>query len=258
MNQENRATPIDNYWERYRDIYSFESTLSIYRERKAVEFVHSLGSTSTRILEVGFGFRPIYKSLEAFGAYIGIEPGLAPFEAILAEAANDDRVEVKHGFFNQWALELGNSDFDAIISIGVLQDVPDPREFLRELASLVGPQTLVYLNVPNANSLHRIVGLYSGHLASMEDMSARQTALEAKNLFTEESLIQTITSSVDNVSIRNSGSFFVKPFTHAQMEEIMNREILGAEVMEGLYGSSGALNGFGAELFVIFQIDHDE
>ena len=258
LTSKNRAKSIDSYWERYREIYSFESTLSVYRERKAVEFIQSLGSSSTRILEIGFGLRPIYKPLEAFGAYTGIEPGLEPFEIVLAEAANDERVQVKHGFFNQWAPELRNSEYDAIISIGVLQDIPDPKEFLQELATLMGPETLVYINVPNANSLHRIIGLHSGHLASMEDMSGRQTALEAKNLFTEDSLIKIITSSIDNVAIRNSGSFFVKPFTHAQMEEIMNREILGVDVMEGLYGSSGVLDGFGAELFVIFQIDNDE
>lgn len=257
MTSKNRAKSINDYWQRYREIYSFESTLSIYRERKAVEFVQSLGSSSIRILEIGFGLRPIYKSLADFGAYTGIEPGLEPFEVVFAESANDDRIQVQHGFFNQWAPELRDSEFDAIISIGVLQDVADPRGFLHELGTLMGPQTLVYLNVPNANSLHRVIGLNSGHLASLEDMSGRQIALEAKNLFTEETLIQLITSSIDNVAIRNSGSFFVKPFTHAQMEEIMNREILGVDVMEGLYGSSEALNGFGAELFVIFQIDHD-
>lgn len=257
MISENQPRAIDNYWERYQEIYSFESVLSVFRERKAVEFIQSLGSKSARILEIGFGLRPIYKALSAFGVYTGIEPGLAPFKTILAEASTDDRIDLRHGFFNEWALELRNIEFDAIVSIGVLQDVPEPRHFLQELAPLMGPKTLVYINVPNANSLHRVVGLHSGHLASMEDMSARQTSLEAKNLFTEESLIEIISSSIDNVVIRDSGSFFVKPFTHPQMEEIMSRGILGPEVMEGLYLSSGELNGFGAELFVTFQIENE-
>lgn len=46
------------------------------------------------------------------------------------------------------------------------------------------------------------------------------------------------------------GSYFIKPFTHDQMEGMLEKGILSPTILEGLYGMSVELPDYGAEIYV--------
>ena len=244
---------IDDYWNTYREIYSFEESLKVYRERKALEFLESLGDDSMEILEIGFGFTPVFASFPKFRRYVGVEPGLDPYLAALEESANDNRVELKHGYFSEWSAELSGYSFDAIVVTAVLGEVDNAFKFLQSLGNLMEPKTTVYVNVANSNSMHRIIGMAAGLLPSLDDFSERQAKLGARELFNLHKLEQAISSALPKVEILNSGSFFLKPFTHDQMDAALQSGALTEDVLESLYLASKHFPDFGAELFAVFR-----
>ena len=50
--------------------------------------------------------------------------------------------------------------------------------------------------------------------------------------------------------IINSGSYFVKPFTHSQMYEMMCKSIIDEKVLDGLYEMTEYMPEMGSEIYV--------
>ncbi len=44
-----------------------------------------------------------------------------------------------------------------IICSGLLHEVEEPDKMIRDIFRLCGRETIVHINVPNANSIHRLV-----------------------------------------------------------------------------------------------------
>ena len=54
--------------------------------------------------------------------------------------------------------------------------------------------------------------------------------------------------------IISNGSYFLKPFTHNQMEQLLSSEIFDSRVIEGLNKMTKYLPEFGSEIFVNCKI----
>ena len=50
--------------------------------------------------------------------------------------------------------------------------------------------------------------------------------------------------------ILDSGSYFIKPFSSSQMYEMINKGIIDAKVLDGLYGLSQYLPLYGSEIYI--------
>ena len=69
---------IDQYWDDYQEIYSYEEILKVYREKKALDFIESINPSS--LLEIGCGFTPIFEKYNKFESCTIIEPGERAFK----------------------------------------------------------------------------------------------------------------------------------------------------------------------------------
>ena len=217
-------------------------------------FLKSLKNDSMAILEIGCGYTPICKGFPKFSSYLGIEPGSAPYSTVTQMAEEDERVSFRHGYLSEWAPELGPSNFDAIVVTGVLHEVDDPESFLSSIGLLMKPGTRAYLNVPNSRSLHRLIGLASGHLQDLETLSSRGQDIEQREVYDLVKLENQIKAAIPRVEIESLGSFFLKPFTHRQMQFLIDNGELDEKGVEGLYQVSENLPGLGAELFITFSL----
>ena len=245
---------IERYWERYSSLYGFEESLRIYREKKAVSFLESLQSRSLRILEVGCGYTPISRAFPTFHSYVALEPGSAPYAASSELEKTDERVTVKLGRLSDWEDWLITQDFDAIVVTGVLHEVDDPMSFLKSIGKLMGRETKTYLNVPNSQSLHRRLGQMAGLLSSLEELSPRALEIEQREVYDAGKLRQQIRNAIPETEIVKEGSFFLKPFSHRQMQSLVDTGLLGAEGLDALYQISEQLPDLGAELFAVFKL----
>lgn len=221
-----------------------------YRKRHTLECLQR--HRPRRILEVGCGFSPLFLDYTGFEQMDVVEPSTAFFESAQRAAAGDARIRLHAGTLEQLAHTLSGERFDYVLLSGLLHEVESPEALLSCVLSLCSSDTVVHVNVPNAKSLHRLLALEMGLINTLDELSVTQKHLQQHRTFDMEGLIALLNRT--GFSVRDSGSFFVKPFTHAQMAQLQETGLLTAQMMDGLYQLTAHLPEYGSEIFVTARI----
>ena len=106
--------------------------------------------------------------------------------------------------------------YDTVVLGHVLEHVHDPVEVLRRCRGWLEPGGRVVILVPNANSLHRLVGVALGHLQAVTDMSPGDEQLGHRRVYTWSAL-QAHVEAAGLSDIQLSG-LFLKPLSNGQMD----------------------------------------
>lgn len=247
---------IDSYWSHYQEIYGFEKILAPYRQKKIHDFLRA--GKFTKILEIGCGFLPSTLLYDDFVSYVAVEPGKEAYDSVALLASGDSRMSVHNAFFEEVVASFEPGNFDAIILPGVLHEIETPREFLALIRSLMGPGTSLYVNVPNANSLHRILGEKIGLIQAVTQMTDRNISLGQNTVFTVDSLKGLLSEAIPTAELVEAGTFFIKPFTHAQMMALLDCNVFDESIFDGLYDLAAALPDFGCEIYATFELGPKE
>ena len=242
---------IDQYWENYQDIYSFEEILKEYREKKIIEFLKS--KRPKNILEIGCGFQPVFVKYIEFESYTIVEPGVKAYENAMKISEKNERVNCINNFFEKISQSLMDRTFDCILIPGVLHETENPDYFLYKIGKVMNKDTIVYVNVPNAMSLHRIIAKEMGIINDIFDKSKRNISLQQTKIFDKKILQEYIKRNIPSAVIEECSSFFLKPFTHNQMMECLESRIINESIIEGLYKSTDVLKDYGCELACVFK-----
>lgn len=243
---------IDDYWEKYTLDYSFEFTLRLYRQKHLYKILNDL--KPKRVLEIGGGFNPYCEEYQQFEEYTIIEPGTAPFGSLAEKFSNNAAITIYNEFFENCAEMLDKNTYDFIILNGVLHEVQDGSLFLVQIEKIMNENTALYINVPNANSMHRLIGVASGIIKSVTDKTDRNLTLEQTEVYSASSLTSLVSASMTNSVISEIGTFFLKPFTHAQMQGCVKTGIIDEKVLDGLYSISTEFPDIGAELYCLVRL----
>lgn len=157
-----------------------------------------------------------------------VEPaqGFAAHARSLAEKHGlAGKVAVKQAFLEGAGLEGG--EFDTILLISLLHEVVDPEAFLKKAVSLGQSGARYMLNVPNQMSFHRQLAVKLGLIKEESELSAQQVKLQQNRIFNRQNLTE-LSESV-GLRVLDSYTIIFKPFTHGQMQKLMDREILTQE-----------------------------
>ena len=242
---------INKYWSDYKDIYSFEEILKIYRERKAIESINI--TCPKKILEIGCGFTPLFNKYQNFDEYTIIEPGEEAFEFVKKNNLDNKKIKFINDFFENCYEKLNKQNYDYIISTGVLHETNTPEIFLKTIKKLSNKNTEVYLNVPNALSMHRVIAKEMGLIESIYQQTERNILLKQNMIFDRESLTNLIKNVIPRVNILDCNSFFLKPFTHSQMMDCIHNKVLNENIFDGMYKASEYYPDSGCELYCRFN-----
>lgn len=239
---------LDRYSTDYHANYGFEEVLVDYRRRVVMEHVVALGPEV--VVEVGCGPDLLY------GHYLRthrpvdwtiVEPSRR--WSAQAQAQGLPGLRMVEGFLEQSVdrvLAGLPRKPDLVICSGVLQEVPSAKEFLAALHALMGARSVLHLNVANAHSFHRRLGVAMGAIATVHSMSERNILMQQHRVYDRESLAADLRQS--GFGVESSGGYLVKPFTHAQMEAVSAS--LGSAVMDGLYELGRREPDLACEIFV--------
>lgn len=247
---------IDSYWSHYQEIYGFEKILAPYRQKRIHDFLRQ--GKFANILEIGCGFLPGTLHYDDFVTYVAVEPGKEAYESVALLANGDSRISVHNAFFEEVVASFEPGDFDAIILPGVLHEIEFPREFLALIGRLMGPGTCLYVNVPNANSFHRILGEKIGLIHAVTQMTERNISLGQNTVFTVESLKGLLSEAIPMAGLVEAGTFFIKPFSHEQMMALLDCDVFDESVIDGFYEMSSSLPDFGCEIYATFELERKE
>lgn len=241
---------INKYWDKYRSIYSFEEFSAIYRE---IELMKSVSFKKKSVIEIGCGYKPLFKVVKNFKQYIAIEPGKKPFNSVSRFSRKFKNVNVLNLTFEEWSHLNQDLKSDLIIFPGVLHEVKDPKLILKMCLNHLNPGGHIYINVPNVNSFHRKLAVSMGIIKYTKEKSERNIELEQYHNFSTESLKKLLVSLSKKIKIVKLNTFFIKPFTHSQMLSIFSKGIINHEVIKGLYDISDELDGYGSEIACVIK-----
>lgn len=227
----------------------FEELQVVYRQRKMKELF--CGNEKLKILEIGCGLNSFCNCIDHYKAYTIVEPGNAFLEETKRQLKNK-RVNFVNGLFEERVEVLSHESYDLIILSGLLHEVEQPEQLLRGVVKLSDKNTTVHINVPNAKSFHRILAKSAGLIPDLYEPSARNILLQQNRIFDLDSLKRLCVES--GFSIVDSGSYFIKPFTHKQMSQLLGSGIISEHVLDGFYNMIDYLPEYGSEIYVNLQI----
>jgi len=169
----------------------------------------------------------VFKIIEAGQSkYVILEGSEAIIKDYIKQLDLPSNVEIVHDYFENYETAIL---FDIIEMGFILEHVDDPVLILKRFKKLLNKNGSIFIAVPNAKSLHRMLGYRAGLLDDIFKLSEYDLSLGHKRYFDLESITDLILKS-DLKIIRTEG-IFLKPFTTDQLKKID----LPAEIFRALY-----------------------
>lgn len=242
------ADTLTDYSEKYLAQYAacgFETVLVAVRRGVVLQFLAT--HHPRRILEVGCGLEPLFLHCSDFESMTVVEPSAEFVEEARKRAASDARVQVLKGYMEELTPELRSLQPDAIVVSSLLHEVPDPARLLETIHDVSTPQTLVHFNVPNVRSFHRLLALEMGVISDLFEPSETEKRFHRHSRFDRASFERALNEG--GFEVLEFGTYFVKPFTHAQMEALLSSGSIDRKVIDGLAGMAKYMPDLGCEMF---------
>lgn len=129
-----------------------------------------------------------------------------------------------HSLFEE--LEL-TEKFDTILLMHILEHVEDPVALLRRASSWLAAEGHLIITVPNAFSLHRMLGVEMKLLKDVHELNAADHQVGHRRLYDSFSLEKDVLAA--HLRIIEKKGVFLKLFNNAQLETLTSDQI------EGLY-----------------------
>lgn len=233
---------------------SFEKVMVQYRRKKVLDSLFKDSVSEKNVLEIGCGEEPLFKYTGNYGKMIIVEPALSFYENAVFELASmkkthpEKEVEIVFGSLEAKKDYLSKQEYDLIIASGLLHEIENPDYLIEVIKNLASPTTLIHINVPNALSFHLLLAHESGMFPELGVLTPRARELQQHTTYTRESLRAILLKH--EFIIIEEGSYFIKPFSHAQMADSLNKDIIDENVFDGLYNMSKYIPEYGAEIYV--------
>ncbi len=236
---------LKKYYEDYLNL-PFEEIQISYRRKKILE--HLVTYKAKKICEIGCGLDPLFNYISSFESIHIVEPIVEFYDNACVMAKSRSNVTVHLGKLEDNIASLSKEKFDYIVMSSLLHEVENPEELLRSVNQISSANTVIHVNVPNAKSFHRILAYEMGLISNIFEKSATQNKMQQFKTFDLENLKSFVINN--GFSIIESGSYFVKPFTHEQMQKMYTQNILTKEILNGLYLMVKYMPEMGSEIFV--------
>ena len=119
---------------------------------------------------------------------------------------------------------------------------------LKDIVSTANQKTVIHINVPNAYSFHRILAVESSIIKNVKDKGDRNILLQQNRVFDLDLLIRMVEEC--GLKVVERGSYFIKPFTHEQMQKMLDEKIINDQILDGLYKMTEHFSDYGSEIYV--------
>lgn len=242
---------LNDYQCQYGD-YPFEDTLLKYRKKKIIEILDEY--KPKRILEIGCGNDPLFLHYNKFDEFCIVEPSTGFFEnAVKVAGTHDktDRIVIRNKFLENDLDFLKDKNLDFVILAGLLHEVESPSIMLESVHRIINEDSILHINVPNAHSLHRIIALHAGIIENICDLSDFNKRFQQNTVFHPDQI--KLLLEENGFQVLDYGTIFVKPFTHSQMQKLIDLKVLDDVVIEGLYNATKSLPDLGCEIYINAQ-----
>ena len=180
--------------------WRYEALAKYFRGRTCLE----LGSSDGR----GTGFLA-----QSFARVVAVD-GSHEAVASLRKRFAHRNVEAVEARFESLAL---SEKFDTVVMAHILEHVDDPTEVLAVAKRHLAPSGVIIADVPNANSIHRQVGVAMGMMGAVTDLNDADRSIGHQRVYTPAAFQAEFKRA--GLKVRKLGGFLVKPVSNSQMEQ---------------------------------------
>jgi 2-polyprenyl-3-methyl-5-hydroxy-6-metoxy-1,4-benzoquinol methylase len=138
--------------------------------------------------------------------------------------------------------------FDTVIIDHLLEHVADPHAILERARGWLAPSGVMLVGVPNAHSIHRLIGVKMGLLAAPTDLNDRDRAQGHRRVYTPESFEQELRGA--RLRVVHLGGVFLKPLSNQQIQNDWDDAL-----KEAFYQLGAEFPQNAAELFAVCEAD---
>jgi hypothetical protein len=235
---------LSDYTEKYTAA-PFEPIQAEYRRKLVIKQITK--RAPRHLVEVGCGLHPLFTSVPIETWCTVVEPTQAFASNARALAVNYPNATILETFVEN--CQKLPDPCDMIVASGLLHEVDDPKRLLEALKLFCGPETVVHVNVPNAFSLHRLLAVAMGLISEPDVPSDSQVKLQQRGTtYSMASLERQMLGA--RFAVFEKGTSFVKPFTHAQMQFLVEAGFMDQRMLDGLDKLTTWLPDLGSELWV--------
>jgi SAM-dependent methyltransferase len=172
------------------------------------------------VLSLGIGHQAVPRAIldelaPNLARYAIVEGSQEILEAFRSEVPLPARTELVHSLFEDYQPA---EKFDAIEMGFVLEHVQDPDALLRRYSGFVNPGGSIFIGVPNARSLHRLVGHAAGLLEDLYQLSTDDLQLGHRRYFDFESLSRLVLNA--GLKTVSREGILLKPLTSGQLKSL--------------------------------------
>lgn len=236
-----------DYQEQYAN-HPFEEYQVALRKRKVKEILSRYPHQS--LLEIGCGYESIFLDIDTYEQITVVEPANGFYQKALKDKSqkSDKPIKVINALLEDAEEQLAQTKYDFILISGLLNEIPDASKFLKVINNISSPDTVTHINVANADSFHRLLAVEMGLIKSVYEKSENNIRFQQNTTLNLSSLKSIIQDS--GFQVIEEGSFAFKPFTHKQMQEMIDHNILTDEMLDGLYKMEKYVPDLGSEIYV--------
>jgi SAM-dependent methyltransferase len=172
------------------------------------------------LLSLGIGFQTvsdrIIQELEHhLERYEIVEGSGVIIEKFKAQFDPPSQVNLVHSLFESYETA---DQFEAIEVGFVLEHVDNPQSLLQQFAQYLSPGGSIFVSVPNARSLHRLIGHEAGLLDDIYQLSDADIQLGHKRYFDLDSLQEMVLNA--GLTVMRVQGLMLKPITGAQISAL--------------------------------------
>lgn len=113
--------------------------------------------------------------------------------------------------------------FDHVVMTNLLHEVGDPAALIGRAAGWLAPRGRIHLTVPNPRSVHRLVAVDAGMIASLHELSERGAHLGTRQLIDADLLADAGASA--GLRVAERGGVMLKPLPNAGMAQLSGAEL---------------------------------
>jgi SAM-dependent methyltransferase len=241
------AENLDSYVEAYGDDFPFADENLGMLNSYVDYFLESIaGRDGIDLLSLGIGYQTVSRRVVSdlghrLTSYRILEGSQAVMADFLARWPLEFVPDVVQTYFEDFE---SPQRFDAIEMGFVLEHVDDPALIVRQFKTLLKPDGIIGMAVPNARSLHRLIGHEAGLLDDVFKLSEYDRALGHKRYFDLSSFRQL--AETEGLVVRRARGIMLKPVTTAQLAALD----LPAQVIRALYGVADSLPAISNALYL--------
>lgn len=187
----------------------YESFKKYFRGKKVLELGCADG-VMTQWLTRAFEFVTVIDGSEIFINEVRTKIALSNIEFI-------------HSMFESYSPK---EKYDTVIMSHILEHLDDPVFLLKKSKKWLAAKGRALIAVPNANSLHRLVGVKMGLLGKKDSLNKQDLILGHKRVYTSELLRNHIHQA--GYQIEQFGGIMLKPLSNRQIEANWSEELIDA------------------------------